>query len=79
MGKTYYRNDPPGCGAMVVIGLGILGFIFLWTAALSWLVMTLWNVIAVNFGATTIGFETAVAVVVLIGIVGSLLGRGRSS
>ena len=79
MGKTYYRKNDHGC---IVVALAIAGIILLvgaWLWFLSWLVMTLWNVIAVNFGATTITLEVAFAGVMLLNIVGILLGRGRKT
>ena len=79
MGKTYYRKNDLGCLVASLAVIGILLLVAAWLWLLSFLVMTLWNIIAVNFGATSIDLQVAFAVVLLLNIISMLLGRGRKT
>ena len=79
MGKTYYRKNNQGCLVASLAVIGILLLVVAWLWLLSFLVMTLWNIIAVNFGATSIDLQVAFAVVLLLNIISMLLGRGRKT
>lgn len=78
--KTSYRKDNPGCLTVVGFIALIIAVIVAYFAFVSWVFMTLWNIIVPGlFGGATIDLGMSFAIVLFMSIVGSLLGRGRSS